>query len=328
MATGIPTGLSAQVGQVAEVTYGTRVAATRFLEFKSHSFDLTIDRNESEALRAGQQILRSDRYNPGKRTPGGDIVYELANTGFGLPLKYAFGGSSVAQPNAGSNPTVYENTLMLGDLSALQRTIQMGQTSTDGTTRVIEYTGCCTNQWELAQALDGPLTFTESVIACDGTLDTQTLVSASYPASQTIYWWNNLVVNVGGSPYDVNTVSLKCDNSLKDDRFFVGTSTRKHPLTNKPRKLTLDMTGEFNDMTQINRLISTSTFAVTLFWTGATISGSYHYALEVTLPACRLDGDTPNVGGPDVIMQPLKIVPMDAGSGAISAVYRTTDSAA
>jgi hypothetical protein len=321
----IASGLSSQIGQVAETVYGTRVVSTRFLEFKSESLEYPIDRNESEALRAGQQVLRSDRWNPGKKTPGGDVVYELANKGFGLPLKYAFGSVATAQPSVGTDPTVYEHTLTLGDLSALQRTVQLGETDTGGTTRVFEFTGVCTASWQLAQSLDGPLMFTESVVAQDCSLDTQALASASYPASQTLFWWNNLVMTIGGSPYDVSTTTLKCDNGLKDDRFFVGATTRKHPLQAKRRMLTLDATGEFNDMTQINRLTSTSTFPVTLFWTGGIISNAFHYALEVTLPACRFDGDRPKVGGPDVIAQPIKLAVLDGGSGAISAVYRTTD---
>ena len=321
----IASGLSTQLGQVAEVTYGTRVVPTRFLEVKSESLEYPIDRNESEALRAGQQVLRSDRWNAGKKTPGGDIQYELANKGFGLPLKYAFGSVATAQPNVGTDPTVYEHTLTLGDLSALQRTVQLGETDTGGVTRVFEFTGVCTGSWELAQALDGPLLFTESVIAQDCSLDTQALASASYPASQTGFWWTNLIMKIAGTQYDVSTVGLKCDTGLKDDRFFVGAQTRKHPIQNKMREITIAATGEFNDMTQINRLTSSSTFAVTLFWTGALISGTYSYALEITLPACRFDGDRPKVGGPDVIAQPLKLKALDGGSGAISAVYRTTD---
>src|SRR4051794_25129393 len=122
----IASGLSAQLGQVAEVTYGTRVVSTRFLEFKSESLEYAIDRNESASLRSGQQVLRSDRWNPGKKTPGGDVSYELANKGFGLPLKYAFGSVATAQPSAGPDPTVYEHTLTLGDLGTLQRTMQLG----------------------------------------------------------------------------------------------------------------------------------------------------------------------------------------------------------
>src|SRR3954451_3563170 len=97
----IASGLSAQIGYVAESTYGTRVAASRFLEFTEESLEGPIDRVESKALRAGQKTMRSDRWAAGRKTPGGGVTHELANKGFGLLLKHAIGSVATSQPSAG-----------------------------------------------------------------------------------------------------------------------------------------------------------------------------------------------------------------------------------
>lgn len=318
----IPSGLSAQVGSIPEVTYGTRLAPTRFLEMIDETFDLNIDRIESAATRAGAQFLRSDRWNQGKRAPGGSLSYELANTGFGLELKHCLGSVASAQPSAGPDPTVWEHTITPGDLSALSMVKQFGLTDIVGTTHVHEYVGCCVNGWEISQSLDQTARLTVDYIARDSTEDGQTLATASYP-TQTLFSAEDLVVTVAGSAYDVRSVSLKADNSLKEDRYFTGSQLRKHPISNKLRSLMLTVDSEFNDLTQVNRIKATSTVAITLKWTGAIISNAFHFALEVTLPACRLDTGAPKFNGPDIVSQPLVFKALDPN--VISIVYRTTD---
>jgi hypothetical protein len=320
----IPTGLSAQVGSIPEVTYGTRLASTRFLEMIDETFDLNIDRIESGAVRAGAQYLRSDRWAAGKRAPAGSISYELANTGFGLELKHCLGTVNTAQPSAGPDPTVYEHTLTAGDLSALSMTKQFGLTDIAGTTHVHEYVGCCVNGWELSQALDQTARLNVDYIARDSTEDGQTLATASYP-TQTLFTAEDCILKIAGVAYDVKSLSLKGDNSLADSRYFTGSALRKHPISNKIRSLMLTVDSELNDLTQLTRIKAGGTCAVTIFWTGAVISHAYNYALEVTLPACRLDTGAPKFNGPDIVGQPLVFKCLDAGSGPISAVYRTTD---
>jgi hypothetical protein len=320
----IPSGLSAQVGSIPEVTYGTRLAPTRFLEMVDETFDLNIDRIESQAVRAGAQYLRSDRWNQGKRAPAGSIIYELAYTGFGLELKHCLGAVNSSQPNVGTDPTVWEHTVTAGDLSTLSMVKQFGLTDIAGTTHIHEYVGCCVASWELAQALDQEARLTVDYIAQDSTEDGQSLATASYP-TQTLASAEDLIVSIAGTPYSSKSVSLKGDNGLADSRWFVGSQLRKHPISNKQRSIMLTLDSEFVDLTQLNRIKAGGTVAITVFWTGAIISTTRHYALEVTLPACRLDTGAPKFNGMDIVGQPLVFKCLDAGSGPISAVYRTTD---
>lgn len=320
----IPSGLSAQIGYAAESTYGTRVAASRFLEFVDESLVLPQTPVKSKALRTGQQYVRSDRVSQGKKAPGGTVTHELANKGFGLPLKWCLGASGSSQPSAGPDPTVWEHTLTPGDLSTISFTTQEGVTDVSGTTRVFEYPGSCVNAWEFSQGLEAEAMLAMDIIAQDETTN-QTLAVASYPASQTTFDWSMLAVTVNGAGFDINTLSIKGDNALKDDRFFTGSRTRKHPISNKPRTILGQLDGEFNDLTNYALVQAGTIVAITAKWTGAIISSTFHYALEITLPACLIMGDTPVVKGPAVVPETLKFEALDGGAGAISVVYRTTD---
>ena len=57
---GSKTGLAAQLGVGVESSWGTRVAASRFLEITSESLKLDIQRVESQGLRAGRRFTHAD----------------------------------------------------------------------------------------------------------------------------------------------------------------------------------------------------------------------------------------------------------------------------
>jgi hypothetical protein len=320
----IPSGLSAQVGSIPEVTYGTRLAPTRFLEMIDETFDVNIDRIESQATRSGARFLRGDRWAQGKRAPAGSLSYELANTGFALELKHMLGAVNSSQPNVGSAPTVWEHAITAGDPSSLSMTKQIGLTDIAGTTHIHEYVGCCAASWEIAQALDQTARLTVDYIARDSTEDGQSLATASYP-TQTLFTAEDCIVSINSVAYDTKSISLKGDNGLADSRWFTGSQLRKHPVPNKQGKITLTLDSELNDLTQFNRIKAGGTVPVTLFWTGALIASTYHFAIEVTLPACRLDTGAPKFNGADIVSQPLMFTALDVGAGPISIVYRTTD---
>jgi hypothetical protein len=63
-----------------------------------------------------------------------------------------------------------------------------------------------------------------------------------------------------------------------------------------------------------------------LAFVGGLAGPTLSFQLTVTANV-RFDGDTPNVTGPVEVMNPLPFKCVDAGSGAITAVYRSTDTA-
>lgn len=318
-----PSGLSAQLGIVDEVTYGTKVAVTRFFEFTEESVKNDIARIESKGLRAGTRVRRSQQWVPGGKKPGGDVRIEVGNKGFGLWLKHMFGAVSSAQPDAGGNPTVWEHTFTPGDLTGKSLTAQFGRPDSTATVRPFTYSGVKVAKWELSGKVGELAVLKLSLLAQDE--DTATgLAAASYPTGYALFVFTGGNLSLGGSNVDVTEVTLSGDNMLSDDRAKLGSPLRKEPLEKGLRPYTADVTEYYTSLTDYNRFTGATEAAAVFNFVGGVISTTYNFELKFTMNV-RVDGDTPNVGGPDEVMQPLKLTATDAGSGAITALYRTTD---
>ena len=77
----IRSGLDGQFGMVAESTYGTYVAPTRFLEIVDESLDLVQENIESAGIRASTRVLRSDRYARNAKGATGTTSFEVQSKG-------------------------------------------------------------------------------------------------------------------------------------------------------------------------------------------------------------------------------------------------------
>ena len=93
----IRSGLAAQLGLGVESTWGTSVTPTRFYEFSEEGFALSIERIASEGLRAGNRVLRSDRYSVGQKAVEGSVTMDMTAENSGLLFKHGLG--SVASVN-------------------------------------------------------------------------------------------------------------------------------------------------------------------------------------------------------------------------------------
>ncbi|MGH3834191.1 MAG: phage tail tube protein [Pseudonocardiaceae bacterium] len=319
----IPSGLSAQLGIAEESTYGTPVTVTRFYEFTTESVQLEIERIESQALRSGTRVQRSDRWSSGQKSVGGDVEMELANKSFGLWFKHMLGGVSSAQPDAGGNPTVWEHSFTPGDLPT-SLTVQVGRTDVGGTTRPFTYHGCRVASWKIEAAVGEIAKVTATLLGEDE--DTATgLASASYPSSLTLMTFVNGVLSLGGSAHDVTSFSLEGDSGLAADRYFLGSQLREVPLEAEFREYTGELETEFQDLTAYNRFVNGTEAALVLTFTGAAISGAFNFATVITANV-RFDGETPTVGGAEIIEQPLAYKCLgNTSASALTVLYRTTD---
>ncbi len=321
-----PHGISAQLGLKTESAYGTPVTVDRFLEFVTESVKSDIDRIESQGIRSGLRVGRSSRWAPGKQDPNGDLEFELANKGFGLLLRHMMGSIASAQPSAGPDPTVWEHTATPGDLTDDSFTLQIGRPDTGGTVNPFTYSGVKVKEWEIGCKVDEIGSLKLGVIAKDETTATA-LATAAYPSGDSLFVFTQGVLTIAGSAFDVMEATIKGNNNLKDDRYYIGAATRQNPLENDFREYTGELSTEFLSLTAYNRFVNGTEAALTLKFTGATISNAYKYALEITSNV-RFDGETPNVGGPEVVDLTLPFKCLNSGAGdssALSMVYRTTD---
>lgn len=320
-------GLAAQFGCVAESTWGTGVTVTRFLEMENENIALSVDRIESNAIRASNRVLLNSRWASGKKSAGGDVNFEVASKGFGLIFKQMLGSNVITTPGGGTNTRLH--TCTIADLAGVSLTVQVGRPDVSGTVQPFTYTGMKIDQWELSNDIDGIL---KLKCTFDGQAETTatSLASASYAASDELFYFTEGTISIGGSSYDVSKFSLTGNNQLAKDRFFIrSNATKKEQVPAGLVDLAGSLESEFIDLSAYTRFVNGTTAAFTGVWTGSLIEGALNYSVTVTLPLVRFDGTTPNIAdmGITKLTLPFKVV-YDGSTAPITIGYQTTDVAA
>lgn len=322
-------GLSAQFGMVDETTFGTSPTMTRFLEFNSETVGQTIDRYNSSGMRINRRVLRTTQWANGRKSVQGDVEFEIQQQGMGLLFKHMMGGVASSQPNAGSFPTVWEHTFTVGQLDGKSFSCQIGAGDATGNQRAFTYAGCKVAKWDLSVGVDGLLLLKASIDGVSETTGTA-LATASYPASTfPLSWAGGVITMPGGAVGNVSKFDLSGDNGQKVDRYFMTTNpgTKKEQLEANLRAYGGSLDVEFDDLSAYNLFINGTVGSMTAFFTGSNIAGTFNYALEITMPAVRFDGTTPDVSGVDIISMNMPYICMDdgGGTGGLQLKYRTTD---
>lgn len=323
----IASGLSGQFGAAEETTFGTYKAPTRFLEFLNDNVNLGIDRLESKTLRAGNRFVRTDRWSAGKKTATGPINFEVQNKGFGLLFKHMLGGWSVSTPMGATLTRLH--TIVPGDTTGLSLSVQLGRPDTGGVVRAHSYLGSKIPSWTLANSVDGLLLLTLNLDAVNEDTS-QALGAFAPPASTQQFDFTQGVVNIGGSPAGVvKDITINGNQGLKVDRYGLGSQLKNEQIPAAMADVSGEMNVEFASLTHYNRFVNGTLAQIDVTWTGSLIEGAFSYFLKVTLPNCRFDGDTPNVAGPDVLVQRLPFKALyDGAAQPITITYQTTDVAA
>lgn len=295
----MPTFHDTYVGYSEETVYGTFVAPTNFVEFVSEGVSGKYERIESEGLRSGNQVLRSDRWAVNPKGAEGDLKLECLDVGLDLFLKHALGSISAGLPTGGF--TVH--TATLGDLKGKSLSVKIGRVDAGGAIRPFDYTGGKIKSWELSNSVDGI-----AMLSLD--MDFATTVTAgaaatpAYPAlSAQLFTFVSGAVTIGGTSFAVADFSLKGDNKLKTDRYALrgaSSTAKREPLAEGLRDLTFDIKGEFEDLTQVNRVASATaggaTAAIVATWD--TPQGGQ---LSVSIPFGRFDEHSFNVDGAKIL---------------------------
>lgn len=320
----IRSGLASQIGFAEETTWGTRAAPTRFLEFNSESLKLEQSFLDSKGIRASNLVLRTDRQARGKKSVSGDVEIEAYTKGISMLLKHALGSTAISTPTGATNTRRHAHTL--ADNYGLGLTVQVGRPDSGGTIRVFEYTGCKIPSLELKNSVEEILVCTFGFIGKDEDTS-QSLGSASWPASLEILNFTGGVLNIAGSPMDVKDVSIKIERGHGERWLINGGRVTKEPIMNDLVKVSGEVTAEFESLTAYNRFVNGTLAQLDVTWTAATaIEGAFYPYLKATLNNVRFEGETPTVSGPDVLEQKLPFMCLyDGSNGPITVEYQTTD---
>lgn len=300
----IRSGIAAQIGLAAETTWGTYVAPDHWYEFNEEDLALAIEPIESAGLRANNRVLRSDRWAQGQKRVEGTVTMEVPSKSFGLIAKHSLGTATITTPSGATNARLHRHTL--GDPYGLGLTVQVGRPGSDGTVHPFSYTGAKVNELTLSNSVDEILTAEIGLVAQNETTS-QALASASYPTGNQVFNWTQGVISIGGGAVGVVTdFEVTVSTGLASERYFLGASTMSQPIIAEMTEITGTMSVEFDGLTNYNRFVNGTLASISAKWTAATvIEGSTYPYVEVTLANCRFDGDTPAVGGPDVVTHDL-----------------------
>jgi hypothetical protein len=319
-----------QLGVKDESTYGTAVTVDRFFEFSSESIKLDTGRAVSEGLRSGQRVARTDRFVPYILGASGGIKLEPASKGFGFWLKHMLG----AVATAGPTDSAYTHTGTIGDLWGDSFTMQVNRPlgPAGSTDQAFTWEGGKVVSWTLSCEKEGLLTFEADLIFEDQATGTA-LASASYPSSVEMMSWARADCTIGGTAVPVTKWSVKVDNKLKTDRYFLQSSTRRAQSAEEGmREITVECEADWDSLTQYNRFkaeTAAGTLAsVVVTAKSPTLIGATTYpGVTITLPNVRFDAVEATVDGPGLMMQAITGMGLSDGSAQpISVAYTTLDS--
>lgn len=325
----LPSGIGGQFGVVAEATYGTYVAPTRFLEFKSESLKADVAQVQSFAMGRGR-FLRTSRNKSYIKGAGGSVELPVMSKGFGLIFKHMLGSLAVAQ-QGGTSEYLHTATVDAVGLVGLFLTAQVGRPDVGATVRPFNYEGTKVTGWELKCELDAQLMLTLD-------LDSETeqtsdaLAVASYASSDEALYFTGGSATIGGSAVSLRSISLKGDNALDTDRRFIG-NAKKEPLPNGEASVSASLDFEFEALTRHGQLTAGTEISnlIVTFDTGTAIpsgNGS-NFKLVVTVPKLIYVNGAPSIGGPDVLREQLEAkVLYDGTNSPVKLEYYTTDTAA
>lgn len=342
-------GLSGQVGAVAESAYGTPVTVTHFYEFLSETLTFTPAWLDGMGLKSGQAYNRASRTVQSQFTAAGDVVMEhtigsAANAvadSMGFWWKFAL-GSALVTPTVITG-TAYKQVHTNGSKAGQFLTCQVGRPQISGVTvQPFTYTGVKVTDWSFS-CNDNQIA--QLTVTCDGQteLTSTGLAAASYPTPNGLFAFSDAsVMTLGGTASTsggettiaagsalgsrVNGITLTGSTPMKVDRYGLGNAGLKgEPIENAIPTITGTLATEFFSRTELYDVFKTSgTQPLQIDFAkfdsagndaaGAS-GGSNPYRLSIILPAVKFKTSAVNIAGPDVIPQSVGFQAYDDGSG-------------
>lgn len=325
------TGLATQVTHGDETTYGTVATdITRAFEIRSEGIEDSIERIESESLRAGKRL--QSWWTPNRKGAEGDVEYELLSKGYGVRFKHWLGTITTTTPGGATLSRLHTGTL--GNINGKSFTTQVGRPDVTGVVNPFTMLGGKVTEWELAVEVDGLVLLTETLdfqdVRTPSTPVTPgpALAAPVYPSGVVPLDFTGALISVGGTPVDLTGITLSGSSNVKTDRYFLRRSSlKKEPIEDTaPREITAELNGEFEGLTAYNRFVNGTEAAIIASFRGPLIEGALFAGLDVTLARVRWDGGTPTAGGPDILEMPQTCKVLAPASGeAVTFAYQSTD---
>jgi hypothetical protein len=342
-------GVASQLGFKAETTYGTAVTVDKFIEVEEYGVAAEINWAVGEGMYSGGQYRRLDRTAQTTRSAKGSLKADVIGKNWGTLIKHGM-GSSVGTPTviAGS---AYKQIHQVGSTDGLSLTFQQGVPQVgDGTVKPFTAVGTKVAGFELACESGGFLNASLDLIAKDLLTLTTTpasaaLATASYPALQEGFTWNQAVVKLGGIASTgsglvsisggttvtsmVKGFSLKHTNDLNAEGYGTGATFGREPKSKRATTvITLD--SEFGTQAEFYDVFRAGTTkALQITFTGSLIGGSDYFVFDIVVAGAKIRNAPVEQNKDDLASHSIELEVGNDGTNSPLQVYIvSTDSAA
>jgi hypothetical protein len=325
------------IGFAPEVTFGTFVAPTRFLEFLDEGLDLNKEIKQGQGLRVGRRVDASGRRVEVARDIGGPVKIEAVSKGLGLWWQFLLGSGTSTLVSG----TTYQQVFTLADVMPMI-SIQRGLPRYDGTVACHSFTGCTAKGFEI----DFP---TKDLITVNADIDgrnfdtSQAYTSPTYAASPNVFSFAGSTISTGALTAPTSTTlataatpianirggSIKVEHNLVTDDFRAGNAGKKSRQAVGKRSITSKLTVVHDQAFDWVAAINNETPLSQIWtWTGGALSTGVE-TLQIVIPELKAKGSMPHVNGPDLITHDIELDGLDNLTAAqpIWVVVRTADAA-
>ena len=323
----IGSGIGSWLGIKKESTFGTAVTVDRFYEFNSEGTKYVKNTVVGQGLRNGGLVARANRRVVTTLAGEGDFEVDIQTRGMGLLLSLATGSVPTGTLANGAYTYLFTPTDLIGD----SFTTQVAVPQYGGTLIYKTLNGCKITNFELSVGAGDIAKAKFSLDSKGFTATDTTSASVAYAniATSNLFHFaqGSITDNVSTTYANIKDFSLTIDNSLKTDRYNLGSAgSKSEQIINGFRAISGKVTAEFTDTVLLDKFLADTTAGLKLTFTGATI-GSTTELLSITLPACKFDGDSPMVAGPGVVDVSFGFTVYDNGTDEpFTITYRTLDS--
>lgn len=253
-----------------EVTWGTGVTATNFMEFRSQNFKMEIENERIESLGSNRSFTRQVRKN---KSITGTLVFDLHPVDGIKLIKHALMGTVTSA--LASTATAYNHTFTAGDLSTItQQGLTFEIKPSNDTTTAFIFSGIRINTLKITGAINTVLQCEINFIGKDLTTGAFATTTASY-APNTPYVFHHANVDVDAGTESIIGFEFEINNNLKaeDDSRSLG-SQLLSTLPPGRRDVSVSMTQRFDTLTAYNRFINNSFGAINFVFNNGETIGS------------------------------------------------------
>lgn len=282
-------GYETWLGFGQELTYGSAVSRTKFIEIVSES----VKRGGGVLPKASLRGPFSRGYIPARKVVGGDIVTELFFEGHERLLRQVFGKVETSIVEAGK---VWDHVFTPFSPVPTGLTLEVNRDVGS-----FVYPGGKINMLALSMVLDQVFRATYSVGAADE--EVAVASSPNFPA-ELLPSFHAAELKVDNIAEDVNDFNVSLNNNLGFERYKLNALVMKEPVRNALGAVEGAFTGDFADLRQYTKFTSRTPVAVKLTVLGDLIPTTAHYyTITVEIPRAVYEGETPGVDGPGIIGQ-------------------------